>query len=314
MLKFRDALASGVAAVVIVVLASFPAPASAAIQPKPHTDKSLYITSASTSDMDTRGCSAGQYDDNHGHIDRATILDFGGQYSDGSGTEPVLGPSKLTNSQIKAMAEAYAQGYYACGASGSRLYVAVGTNSSAGDVSYGGGQDWGRVVAAISHWVINANMGGRVLVYGANDIETGSKFSGPNPAKAWADGYSSISDAGFYYDFGDAGGCPLTTHDNGPCNNNWRQYGVWYVSWGASAALPMPEIYFSSMAHEWTQISWYGYAKQGGRLNIQGPLSENALDSSTLTATQAWNDLWTDLNAHTATAQSLTWSLGQRYE
>lgn len=126
----------------------------------------------------------------------------------------------------------------------------------------------------------------------------------------WVQGFASVS--GYdYLDFGSADGCPTNSSNNGPCNNGWNQYDVWYVSWGAPPAFPTPEIYYSALAQQWAMISLYGAQHQGsyGTVYMQGPWDEYDLDNSTLTASQAWTDLWTDLNNNSATKQSMLYSL-----
>ena len=80
------------------------------------------------------------------------------------------------------------------------------------------------------------------------------------------------------------------------------------MSWGASPDEPLPEIYYSTQAQQWAMISLYGAQYQGSAAHMQGPLDEYDLDSSTNTSDQAWNQLWTDLNNNSATAQNMTYS------
>jgi hypothetical protein len=43
--------------------------------------------------------------------------------------------------------------------------------------------------------------------------------------------------------------------------NNWTQEDIWYVSWGADPAFPLPEIYATDgvNAWQWQQMSLYSY-------------------------------------------------------
>lgn len=56
-------------------------------------------------------------------------------------------------------------------------------------------------------------------------------------------------------------------------------------------------------------ISLYGAQHQAnGTVYMQDPWDEYDLDNSTNTASTAWNELWTDLNNNSATAQSMPYS------
>ncbi len=56
-------------------------------------------------------------------------------------------------------------------------------------------------------------------------------------------------------------------------------------------------------------ISLYGAQHQNAPVYMQGPLDEYDLDTSTNTASQAWNQLWTDLHNNSLTAQNMSFSL-----
>jgi hypothetical protein len=64
-----------------------------------------------------------------------------------------------------------------------------------------------------------------------------------NQAQGWA----------FDYDFGSADGCPQSGSSDGPCSNGWHVSDVGYVSFHG-LALPLPEIYYSANAHQWTVV------------------------------------------------------------
>ena len=56
-------------------------------------------------------------------------------------------------------------------------------------------------------------------------------------------------------------------------------------------------------------ISLYGAQYQNATVYMQGPWDGYDLDTTGLTSSQAWNDLWTDLNNNSATAQNMLYSL-----
>lgn len=281
-----------------------------AIQARPPADWSFYITSTSTSTAYTFGCDQGKADASFSPpINSEVVLDFGGQLSDGSGTLMINGVS-ITNGQIEAVTESFAQGYWDCTGSDSTsvMHLAIGTNNSLDDVSFAGGQTWVNEVAAIESFITTKGWNSQIAILGANDIEPG--FGNAPSAIAWAQGFASVS--GFLYiNYGSADGCPQTSANNGACINGWNQYDVWYVSWGSLPAEPAPEIYFLTQSRQWAMISLYGAQAQSsqGAVLMQGPWDEHDLDSTTLTSEQAWNALWTDLNNNSATAQDMPFAM-----
>ncbi|MGH2509560.1 MAG: hypothetical protein ACRDHZ_19455 [Ktedonobacteraceae bacterium] len=286
------------------------APKAFALQARPPADWSFYITSTSTSTAYTFGCDQGRADASFSPpINSEVVLDFGGQLSDGSGALATNGLT-ISNSQIEAVTEAFAQGYWDCTGSDSTsvLHLAIGTNNSFFDVSFAGGQTWVNEVATIQSFITAKGWNSQIVMLGANDIEPG--FGDASNAIAWAQGFASVS--GFpYLNYGSADGCPQSSAENGSCINGWNQFDVWYVSWGSGPAIPAPEIYFLTQSRQWAMISLYGAQAQSslGAVLMQGPWDEHDLDTTTLTSTQAWDALWTDLNNNAATAQDMPFAM-----
>jgi len=66
-----------------------------------------------------------------------------------------------------------------------------------------------------------------------------------------------------YYDFGSADGCPQSGNADGACNNGWHVSDVGYLSY-AALALPLPEIYYTANANQWTVVrKWWNANAQG---------------------------------------------------
>ncbi|GCE19565.1 hypothetical protein KDK_33650 [Dictyobacter kobayashii] len=241
-------------------------------------------------------------------INSEVVLDFGGQLSNGSGALMINGVT-ISNAQIEAVAEEFAHGYWHCTGSGdtsSVLKLGIGTNNSYYDVSSAGGKTWVNMVAAVQSYNHSKGYDSQVVMMGANDMEPG--FGSASSTIAWAQGFASVSGY-LYLDYGSADGCPQYSTGNGSCNNGWNQYHEWYLSWGSPAAIVAPEIYYSSMARQWAMISLYAAQSQGGAVQMQGPMDEYDLDTSSLTPRQAWSDLWTNLNYKSSTAQNMPFSL-----
>lgn len=285
-------------------------PKAFASQTRPPADWSFYMNSASTSTAYTFGCDQGKADASFSPpLNSEVVLDFGGQFSDGSGTLMINGVS-ITNSQIASVTESFAQGYWDCTGNDSTsvMHLGIGTSNSYYDVSYAGGQAWVNEVAAIQSAIKTKGWASQIAMLGADDLEPG--FGDAPSAISWAQGFASVSGY-LYLNYGSTDGCPQYSTGNGSCNNGWNQYDVWYVSWGSPPAEPAPEIYYYAQAQQWAMISLYGAQSQSsqGAVLMQGPWDEYDLDNSTLTSAQAWDALWTDLNNNSATAQSMPYAM-----
>jgi hypothetical protein len=278
-----------------------------AIQAEPPADWSFYVQTTNTTTAYNLGKNQGAYDASHGNINSEVVVDFGGQVSDSSGAWMVNQKGKITNAQIEGVADNFAMGYWdGTGAhdTTSVLTLGIGTNNSYQDVNYNGGYQWAQLVGTINTDIKNSGWSSQVTAVGGNDIEP-DWYDAPDTT-SWAQGYAAYG--GRYLNYGSADGCPQTTSSGGNCDNGWTQHDVWYVSWGDPPAYPIPEIYFTSNALEWTMISLYGAQVQGGAVQMQGPWDEYDEDQSTLTSAQAWTDFWTDLNSHSQTAQSMPYA------
>ncbi len=281
-------------------------PKAFAVQAKPPTDWSFYMLSTSTTTAYNLGCNQGNFDRSHSPpINSEVVLDFGQHYY---GNVYMLSGITITHTQVQQMAEAFAHGYWVCTGSDltSVLTLGIGINNYGSWVTYANGQTWGNDVAAVQAYNQSHGYASQVGMMGAGDLEP--DWNSFSVTKNWVQGFSSVS--GYdYLDFGDAGGCPQYSSNNGSCDNGWNQYDEWYVSWGALPALPTPEIYRDFMARQWAMISLYGAQHQNAKVYMQGPWDGYDLDNTGLTSSQAWNDLWTDLNNNSATAQNMIYSL-----
>lgn len=266
-----------------------------AAEAKPLTDWSFYVETTATGTLEDLGCNQGTFDLQH-DADSEVFLDFGGQQSNGSGTKLING-ALITNSTIEHLAEAFALGYNVCATSSTDLILAVGTNNSYYDVSYGGGESWADVVQTVQSGTGYPD----VSIWGGNDLEPA--FSSWSTAASWIDGYAAI-DPAFYLDFGSADKCSTANDNNGYCTNGWYQSDVYQAAWGAGPAQSAPQIYSANDADQWGQIYRYGVTV-GATMQFQGPLDEHDLASSSLTATTAWSDFLEELPPGTYMPYSL---------
>ena len=321
-----------IALVAILATALLHVRAASAVQTKPPTTTSwyVYITSDESDQtfrdwMYNTGYQAGQTDLNlAGTQTSLSILDFGQPWDSGGvyGTWSFNGTYGrfLSNALILDGLKQFALGYYyGTGAdTTSTMKVIAGTNNYGSKSTYAHGQAWAQMVNDFGTWLSQNSPGSQVAARAGDDIEP--DFSSATSARSWVNGYTSLWTSPYYlYNYGAASGCRTsgTTSTAGACNNGWTQADVQYVSWGASPAWPLPEIYATSgsNAKQWQQISLYSYLAAGSRMSILGPLSERqaciqrggctGIDN---TSDQAWSQMWTELNNDSRTAQSMTYS------
>ena len=89
-----------------------------------------------------------------------------------------------------------------------------------------------------------------------------------------------------YYDFGSADGCPQSGSSDGACNNGWHVSDVGYVSFHG-LALPLPEIYYTANANQWTVVRKWWNGDQGDYF-FAGATASTGVG---LTPASAWNTL-----------------------
>ncbi len=252
------------------------------------------------------------------------ILDFGQPWVSGGlqGTTGFAGSYVfLSTAEIYDAARYFTSGYYYGSNNGSKIIrLAIGTNNqnSAGTVTYAHGQAWAQLINDLNAWVKGTVANGKVFMYGANDIEP--SYSTSNAAYNWVNGYTSKWIAPSYLlNYGAADGCKLsgTISSPGSCNNNWTQEHVYYMSWGALPAYPLPEIYTTtgSQSKQWQQLSLYSYLAHGSRMDVVGSLSQSQACNqrggcvgTNNNPDNAWTQLWNALNGDSRTAQNMSFS------
>jgi hypothetical protein len=254
-------------------------PRAGAVQPI--TSKTYYVTRYSLQDAQTLGCSRAQADTAAGKVNSVVVLDFGAQSSGNTGTYLPLTNTYISYASVQAYAERFGLFYKECLGSNTNsvLRLGVGTNNSGSGVNSAKGASWGSIVNSVADWI--AAYAGQVNVVGANDIEPA--WDSYSTTAAWVSGYSKTTSRS-YDDYGSADGCLQTV--GGVCSNGWTQANVRYVSWGATLAFPLPEIYYQYMGAQWKAIS-----ASGAPISFIAPLSEYHRDARTDTPAQSWQHL-----------------------
>jgi hypothetical protein len=250
--------------------------------------------------------------------DAIVVLAFGRpRHRGGRWGVSLFGDAFASTEAIQHAAQAYARGYQECAGSGTRLEVALGTSNYGGAVSRKHGRAWALMVNQANDWLHRHGLHRSVSFAGASDIELG--WNGPAVSRRWVRGYDSAARWRFY-NFGDAAGCA----PRGDCLGAWTQEDVWFVSWGARSAWPLPQIYTpsGSMAQQWYRLSLYAYQHHGRRMTIVGVLSQRAACRQSSdpcrginnSPSRAWHQLQRLLNRDPRTAQPLRWVTDLRWQ
>jgi hypothetical protein len=273
---------------------------------------SRYMDPVSTTTLYNLGYELGQAVYNHDRPqDAVVVLDYGAQSVNSSGEWGAISVHSgafHTMAQLRAAVQAFGRGYYYGTGSNTtaQLAVELGTNNS-GRVGATAGQVWANAVDAINSYFASGPPGfpfsRQVTAAGANDFEPGfCKYNPcPDQARAWADYFSTYGN--WWYDnYGSCDGCPPV----GSVNYDWQVGDIYHVSYGATAAFPLPEIYANNgvNAAQWERISEWGLSYgRFGAMDFDGSMTQHyacsqvgcdsALDN---TPEQGWTQLWNALN------------------
>lgn len=234
------------------------------------------------------GCNIGTRDANlPGRQDSFVFLDFGKPRDDGYGNygTNLYDNSYISTSGIRSAVYVFAQGYWNCLANDfeSFLTVGVGTNNSGAQVTYNHGVAWANLIISINDWLEQDGYSTQVRAYGASNMEPG--FNTSTTTYNWVDGYESVNNRWSYYNVGSADGCPLDYPPTEPeygyyypanCDNDWTQENIYYISWGAVAALPLPLIYETGGAHaqQWYRIGLYANLSNSAFMRFTGTMTQ----------------------------------------
>lgn len=275
---------------------------------------SRYVTHTNADRWYDLGCALGNAVRNGTRPrDAVVILAFGRPDFNGTtwGTNLPGSGGFRTLPQIRRVVEEYGHGYWVCSPFDTTLRIAAGTSNFGGEVTYEHGQRWANMVDNANAWLRDRGYSSQATAVGANDIELG--WNGPTVSRRWVNGYASAASYP-YYNFGDAAGCPPA----GSCSGGWTQADLWFVSWGAWPAWPLPQIYREDgiQARQWYRESLWAYQNRSGRMHFVGSLTQwNACEDvndpcSTIknTPAQGWTQLHDALNSDSRTAQGLRWS------
>jgi hypothetical protein len=133
-----------------------------------------------------------------------------------------------------------------------------------------------------------------LTVWAASDIEQSSSGDWYDAAttRPWLDGFQAAA--------GSVAGakCGATTPyqmvnfgDYFPNKPGWTAADVYYVSWGATLACALPEIYIAGWGSYWASLNTWAASQGKTQIVFTGVMSENG-SQGTLSASGSWTDLY----------------------
>ncbi|UZJ77748.1 hypothetical protein [Fictibacillus sp. KU28468] len=277
----------------------------------PPSAQSYYMDTVDTVSLYDMGYQKGLADYKKAGIQNSmVILDFGGQSSPTNLS--LFGMPDATLTQVGAAVEAYSRGYWKGTGSDSlsTVHIIVGTNNSY-TVTYEGGQNFANMIDDINSHNNTNSYSDQVEVDGGNDMEP--SYDPVSTTTEWVKGYDSVNSYSLY-NYGSADGCYHTNLNSGTinysCNNGWTYKDIQYISWGASPAWPLPEIYDNSgdMAEQWQNIAKYSAVTAAKPMQFSASLTQYSACTNTgchseldNTPSQGWNQLYNELYSDSKT-------------
>jgi hypothetical protein len=318
--RLRVMRLAGIAAPLSVLALQAPLASPALAASPPPVTYSRYVGTLS---MYTMGCNQGRHADSIGQPREIAILSFGDPGWNGSGTfgawDNRLPGGFATISQIQGAVQSYMQGFWNCTVANSHSFmeVAPGVTNHGGAGTYAHGQAWGAMIGNLQSWIRSNNFGSQLYALGAGDLEP--SWGSVSQTESWVNGYSTKGQ--LYFDFGSADGCP----PYGGCNNGWSQAAEYYVSWGATFADAVPEIFTESgsQAAQWESISlWGSYNGVAGAIRFSAAMSQyqacrdvgSSCSGEDNTPAQSWTQLTNAMNSNSRTAGSISYSTEVSYQ
>ncbi|MCL4505819.1 MAG: hypothetical protein M1140_07335 [Chloroflexi bacterium] len=245
---------------------------------------SRYMSTTNVGTLQNLGCQEGQK-----AVSGATtlvILDFGQPIYDsatGRYGSWIFNGSFRSTGDIEAAAEGYLNSYYLCSPQGAFLRLVIGTSNFRGGTDYvqdwtAHGAAWAQMINNITAWIsAPPSIASKVSVRGGNDFEQWNQYATPTLARNWINGYTATyTGTSYVYNYGACSGCAFTGHLDWTPSYGWSYEDIWYVSYGARPAWPVPEIYLTNgiNADQWYRMSLYGYTNHGQAMNFIGSLTQ----------------------------------------
>ncbi len=317
-----------------------PTPVVTPLPPEIYTT-SYYMDNVNPGNYYNIGCSMGSRDRNlYGAQDSVVIFALGRPYGENGkyGVKIYNYNVFVSTDQMIEAFQKFGEGYWVCSGSDRQSKVTVGFGTSnwepstapwfsvkTGDTysnAYQHGKAWALMVRQVNEWYASRGYASQVTAVGAIDMEL--SWNKPAPSKAWVAGFDANDQGKYaYYNFGDCAGCPSKYYPGWTPNNGWTLDDIWYTSWGAPPAWPLPLIYAESgiNAYQWQWVSRYSVLTYGSKILFKGPMTQRQaclqvggcayINNSPM---MGWSQLWQALNSDSRTSQtSLPWSTDIKY-
>jgi len=222
------------------------------------------------------------------------LLDFGAPRVLANGDFGAIDFSNtfFSNASILLALEKAADAYHNCHVRGGAIIEYGNSNYHMSNVgmsytdAWNAGYEQEQVAADLAHYQ-SAHGYTSQSAGAASDIEP--SYDGPMISKQLVNGATARGWA-IYDDFGSVDGCPTSGNSNGPCNNGWTVADVAYVSFHG-IALPLPEIYYTVSANQWTVVRKYWDSTHTPGYFFDGVTGETPAPSGGINATTGWNTL-----------------------
>jgi len=254
----------------------------------PSNTVSLYENTTNPSTLQSQGCNAA-----HGAAG-LIVLDWGQPvYLNNTYGVYDFGRVDITDNDVLHASANFAQGVWNCHNSHTNIAIAIGENNvyanGLDEVDWewtGTGVAWGNMVNSVQSFLVNNHYTGVVGANGAGDLEV--EWNTFQYTADLVNGYNSVSSQP-YFDFG----------DDSP--GWWSDYQVWYIAYGATDNLPIPEIYYNADAtYDWEPLSIWACNNEGGAIYFKGTMAENVQGENT--PAQAFTDMYNAEGANGCTA------------
>ncbi len=254
---------------------------------------SYYESTTSPSTLQSQGCKAAQGPAG------VVVLDWGEPDASG-GTYGAydFGSAFVSDDQIFHAVANFVYGAWNCRTSSTNLAVAIGTSNDntalAASTStwYAAGQAWGHLILNEQNYITSNGYNTIIGAYAADDIET--EWASFSLSSNFVNGYNSVTTRVF-----------LNYGDDTP--GYWTNYEVWYVSWGATADAPLPEIYYQANANEWQALNVWACNNEGGPMGFKGTMSQYPYGGNS--PSTAFTEMYNAIAGNSCTARNLSYMI-----
>lgn len=295
-------LTARISAILIVAIAMFGLPIIALGAPSalaytaPARTASIYESNTSTATLTTQG-------ENQAGNGRSgvVILDFGRPAASGSTNGFVdFGGGFVSMASVLTAAKAYATAWFGYSSTSPFLVIAIGTNNSytansgscpcSDQVSNltSWGEAFAGIVNSLSTFISSQGYYTQEAAGGADDAE-------PAFDPQWGDTHSVL--VGYNTD------SALTMWNYGSNESGyWTNAELLEAAWGFPDDVTVGELYTTTMASNWENLILYDRSQSTYHTDMimYGIMTSDAY----LSTATAYNDMMTDLNAHSSTAQT----------